>query len=150
MEYNTSTWSPHLKSEINSVESIQRKFTRVLCQRANIRFCSYSDRLQKLKLESLHSRRIKTDLILLYKILNNLVDIPFLDYFKFSNFSGHNLRRHSLHLVRAKPAKTLCRQNFFSFRVIEHWNKLPTNIVTSPSLEIFKHRINNIVNYNFN
>ena len=30
MEYNTCTWSPHLRSDINSVESVQRRFTRRL------------------------------------------------------------------------------------------------------------------------
>ncbi len=144
LEYNTCTWSPFLKAEIDRVESVQRKFTRTLCQRANIKFSSYSDRLQQLKLESLQSRRIKNDLIFLYKILNNLIDIQFSDYFEFSNFSGHNLRRHNLHLDRKRPAKTLCRQNFFSMRVIGYWNKLPTNIVTSPTLGIFKHRLKSI------
>ena len=113
-----------------------------------MRFSNYNDRLQQLKLESLQSRRIKNDLILLYKILNSLVDMQFTDYFKFSNFSRHNLHRHNLHLVRTKPAKNPCRQNFFSMRVIEYWNKLPTNTVTSPSLSIFKHRLKTI-NFSF-
>ena len=144
LEYNTCTWSPHLQSEIDSAESIQRKFTRILCQRANISFSDYNDRLQMLKLESLQSRRTKNDLVFLYKILHNLVDVPFDDYFKCSDFSGHDLRRHNLHLVRPKPSKTLCRQNFFTVRVIDHWNKLPTNIITSPSLTTFKYRLKNI------
>ena len=30
------------------------------------------------------------------------------------------------------------RKNFFPLRVMEHWNRLPREIVDSPSLEIFK------------
>ena len=36
--YNTSVWSPHLKSNIKSIESVQKVFTRRACIRCNIPF----------------------------------------------------------------------------------------------------------------
>ena len=33
------------------------------------------------------------------------------------------------------------RKNFFTVRVMEHWNRLPWEVVESPSLEIFKARL---------
>jgi len=37
------------------------------------------------------------------------------------------------------------RKNFFTPRVTEHWNRLPREAVESPSLEIFKTRLEKVL-----
>jgi len=39
----------------------------------------------------------------------------------------------------------IMRKNFFTLRVMEHWNRLPREVVESPSLEIFKTRLNKVL-----
>ena len=96
------------------MESVQKTYTRKVCQRGNVSFSSYEERLRILDLESLEVRRKKRDLIFVYKIIYGLVDIEATTLFQFSTFGGHNLRRHKLHIYRLKAANTL--QTKFLFK----------------------------------
>ena len=42
------------------------------------------------------------------------------------------------HKLKHKKFRLNTRKNFFTLRVMEHWNRLPREAVESPSLEIFK------------
>jgi len=50
---------------------------------------------------------------------------------------GHKLKHSKFHLNM--------RKNFFTLRVMEHWNPLPREVVESPSLEIFKTRLDKVL-----
>lgn len=96
---------------------------------------SYVDRLAVLRLESLELRRIKADLIFLYKIIHGLADIDCLDYFSFNNnyvrTGGHQIK------ITVQDSRTYIRKNFFINRVIPIRNSLDYNVVSSSSLNVF-------------
>ena len=138
-EYGSVVWSPHLNRDIDSVESIQRSFTMKIFSRCNIQCDSYKDRLFKLNLRSLQYRRVEADLIMAYKILHNIVDIPMSKFFALY-VSPYSTRRHRYCLKRRKTSTKL-EQNSFANRIVPIWNRLPEEIVLSATLNIFRSKI---------
>ena len=65
LEYASCVWNPHKITLINKIESVQRRFTKRLLGLSNM---SYGERLIFLKCESLEMRRMRSDLIMYYKI----------------------------------------------------------------------------------
>ena len=51
--------------------------------------------------------------------------------------NGHKLKQRKFQLNT--------RKNFFPLRVTEHWHRLPREAVESPSLEIFKTRLDKVL-----
>jgi len=53
--------------------------------------------------------------------------------------------RGSRHKLKQRKFRLNMRENFFTLRVTEHWNRLHREVVESSSLEIFKTRLDKIL-----
>ena len=144
LENVSPAWNPRLQKDINILERVQRYFTRRLSSPKSY-YCkeTYPERLQTFNLESLETRRIKNDLIIMYKITHNMLD---LDITKFGTFdsSKYNMRGHSLKLKQLTIPKLDVVKNQFSHRVIPWWNTLLDSCVTAKSVSSFKRKLDNI------
>ena len=122
LETASSVWSPYLISNIDNLESVQRYFTRRLCE---LRGVPYPQRLSLLNLDILEYRRAKADIVLYFKMLSGFTDVSIND----------SMRPHATHRGHSKNlyhfySRTNVRKHFFVNRVVEMWNGLSQEIVT--------------------
>ena len=137
IEYAVSSWCPYFKKDIFELEKVQRRATKLVPDLHNL---NYSARLNELGLTDLKTRRIRGDLIQMYKIINNLETVKFRNGIKFSSLESRNyfLRRNSKHLHKERLSKCLPRYNFLTNRIVNDWNELPEDIIQANTLNSFK------------
>ena len=135
LEYCVQAWSPYYVKDIQVLEKVQRRATKLV---EGLSRKSYEDRLAALRLYSLEQRRIRGDLIETYKIVTGKEGIDASKLFKPTK--QPNLCRHCFKLYKDR-SKLLLRQNFFSQRVVNLWNQLPREVVEVPTVNMFKNRL---------
>ena len=109
----------------------------------NIKYANYEDRLRILNLESLQLRRLRYDLVAVYKVLNNLVDIESSQLFE-PHTSTYNFRHeHDMTLKNPPTAKRNTLMKSFKHRVINAWNSLSKDTAEAESLATFKKQLQN-------
>lgn len=129
LEYASPVWSPCYVTDIDLLERVQRSFTRRLYAKCGWVSVPYCQRLQRLDLDSLELRRLHSDLVMVYKIVNRNIDAC---QYLFTLFDVSYTRGHSKKLAKLSFRTNILKHSF-SVRVINAWNALP-EIVKNKSL----------------
>ena len=135
LEYNVQFWSPYYKKDIEKLERIQRRLTKMV---PRLRNKPYEERLKELNLFTLSKRRLRGDLITLFKIFKGFTNM---NPDNFLTIDRSNFTRNNGFKIIGKRFKTNEAKHFFFNRIINIWNGLPSNVVDSGTIETFKSRV---------
>jgi ribonuclease P/MRP protein subunit RPP40 len=132
LEFAAPIWNPYFRKDIVKLENVQHRATRI----HGFKGVCYEDRLQKFELTTLETRRERGDMIQYYKINKSIDQVNWSNPPKVNNNSktrGHNqkLQKQLIHV-------SVKRFYFFTNRIVNKWNSLTEEVVSSNNVNIFK------------
>ena len=83
-------------------------------------------------------RRLRADLIEVFRIMRGLEDVPPEAFFQLS--TSEKTRGHSMKLQKSHSRLNI-RKFFFSQRIVGKWNALPESVIASKTVNQFKNGI---------
>jgi len=134
VEYANSIWSPYKKGDIEAIEKVQKRATKLVI---SLKKLPYKERLLQLNLHTLKYRRLRGDMIEVYKITHDMYDrsvaLELPRNVSSTRGNKYKLQNHSFHYNFRKFS--------FAARVVNVWNSLPDHVVDVNSLKQFETRL---------
>ena len=132
MEYACTVWDPYTQTNIDNLEMLQRRAVRFMNQKYR-RNASPSTMINKLCWDILAERRARSKAIIMYKIQNELNDIP-QTIFQPSLAHSHN----SQAAFNVPTFRINCWKYCFVLTTVKIWNNLPVTVRNSSNIQPFK------------
>ena len=134
LEYCVQCWSIITK-KTEKLEGVQRRITKLIPRLWNK---PYEERLNELNLFSLTKRRLRGDLIQVFKIIKGIENM---DMEKYFTIDTSNITRNNGYKIVGKRFQTNEAKHFFFNRVVNVCNGLPSNVIDCSTTDIFKKRL---------
>jgi len=104
LEYAVQVWSPYTVAYIKKIEKVQMRATKLI---TCIKHLTYAERLSYLNLPTLHYRRIRGDMIMVFKIVTGVMD----SMVSYKFIGSHSVTRGN----RYKPPQKHVHYNLTKF-----------------------------------
>ena len=134
LEFASQIWSPYNIDFINRIERVQRLFTKRI---RSVSHLAYDERLTRLGLQRLESRRLYLDLIFLAKLKFNFLHLTCNDF-------GMSLSRLHENKFISMLSNTRVSFYFFTARTLRLWNSLHNSITTACTFFRFRRLLSNV------
>ena len=144
LEYCVQFWSPYYRKDIDKLERVQRRATKLIPRLRNM---PYEERLKELNLFSLEKRRLRGDLIEVFKMFQGFDNVNINDYLVVDRES--NTRNNGFKII-GKSFRSEESKHFFFNRIVNVWNSLPAHVVSCNTIESFKNRLDKYLSNNPN
>jgi hypothetical protein len=136
LEFASVAWSPWFEADKAVLEKIQQRAVAMI---SGLKGNSYEERLRELGLTTLEERRHQADMVQTFKILRGFDKVKSDTWFQRVETTGRVTRSAADPLnLRQQAARLEIRRNFFSNRVIEAWNEVPSEIKNARTVQSFK------------
>ena len=133
IEYGATVWDPYQKYNSDKIERVQHRAARFVKSRYS-RYSSVSDVLDVLGWTPLYQRRQEARLILFYKLINGMAQVPF-EGILVEAYKGTR-RKHNMKFRQIGHRTSQYGQSFFP-KTISAWNGLA--FAEAPSLTVFRY-----------
>ena len=165
-EHCVQIWRPTTTSSINVLERVQKRAVKWILSEEDFHYndMEYMTKLKQLDLLPLEYRFLFSDLIMFYKIYNDVSCIKLPEYYtpianedrvrlratiKPPNYLSANRQTINLENLRSTKfdktslkcdinSQATCYKNNFFFRTVQHWNRVPVEIRSQVSFDGFK------------
>ncbi len=119
-------WSPWTETDKSCLEKMQQRAVR---QVSGLTSTTYEEKLLELGLPTLKERRHQADMCMVHKILHGKGELKADTWFEMAGHGARAMRAGSDPLnIRVEHGRLDMRRNFFSLRVIDSWNQIPSEI----------------------
>ena len=140
LEYCQAVWSPHLLKNIDILENVQIRATKLVDGLSDL---EYPERLKRINLPTLLYRRRRGDMIEVYKHFNSYDSSTLSSTF---NPRDRPSRQHKFQLYTPISTDGVrgIQKNSFYHRVVSVWNNLPKNVAEDETIDGFKIALDNL------
>ena len=133
MEYGVQVWNPSYRTQIDKLEKVQNRFTRLIPYSSTM---THERRNSCLRITDHQSRRNRGDMVMTWDIINT-PDHPCKDLIEFD--PTQRTRCHERKLKKRRARKNV-RMHSFSHRIVNQWNRLSPEVVMATSKNSFKRK----------